>query len=270
MNNSILLIDPGFEPTNSQNYSLLIKIGADTFSYAIIDKDEKQVYAVYDEQECRNGYEKLEERLQHDAYLKLNYKAVKLAVHTENLIFVPKALFDEANVDVYTKYFSEPASQFVQVHQHTKQSFNAIFSFPIWLEDLINKHWENNEKIYQHIGLIALGEKTSSDTVFIDFTVKSFHLIYFKDKQLVFHRSYQFDDIEEFTYYLLLIINQLNIDTTKTHLQVCGIVHPDDEKWKVLAQYFKDVSLLTITSELDTHILDDMPAHYYTSLLALQ
>jgi hypothetical protein len=269
-NNSILLIDPNFEPANSTRLSLLVKIGADTFSYAIVDETEKLVHAVYDEQECESGYHKLNERLKNDAYLKLNYKNVRVATHTPNVIFVPQELFNENDISIYTKYFEEADSKNVYVQPTLQQAFQTIFSLPIAVEKLIDENWQTNTKLQQNAGLIELASKVKQDSLIIDFTAGSFQLIYLHQEKIAFMQSYQFDDIEELTYYLLLIINQLNIDTNQTEAKVCGIIHEGDEKWNCLAQYFNQIDLLVLATDLDTNILDDMPAHYYTSLLALQ
>lgn len=269
-NNSILLIDPNFEPANSSNLSLLVKIGTDTFSYAIIDNEKNFVHAVYDEQECENGYEKLNERLKNDSYLQIAYKQVIVATHTNNIVFVPQELFNEHHVTVYTKYFEEIDSNKVYVQPSLQQTISTVFSLPIFAEKTINERWENATRLYQNAGLVELATNFKQETILIDFTVGSFQFIYLKHQKIAFMQSYQFEDLEELTYFLLLIINQLNIKAETTETKVCGIIHEGDDKWKLLGQYLNKVDLLTIQSNLDTNILDDMPSHYYTGLLALQ
>lgn len=277
-NNSILLIDPNFEPASSTNLNLLVKIGADTFSYAVIDDERKLVHAVYDEQECEDGYEKFNEHLKHDAYLQLKYQHVKIAVHTQNIIFVPQELFESATesvtnenkIAVYSKYFADADSKRVYVQPSLQQTFHTVFSLPASVEKLIDENWGEQQRLQQNAGLIELAAKLDQDSLIVDFTVGAFQLIYVKNNSVVFAQSYQFDGIDELTYYLLLIVAQLKINTSKTSIKVCGIIHQEDEKWNCLAKYFDNIELLVLSSDLNTSILDDMPAHYYTSLLALQ
>ena len=269
-NNSILLINPHFEPTNSANLSLLVKIGIDTFSYAIIDDERKFVHAVFDEQECESSYEKFKERLKTDAYLKLAYHSVKVAAHTQHIVFVPQELFNESEVALHTKFFADEDTQTVYVQPSLAQNLHTVFSLPQSLEKVVNEIWPNSTKLQQSSSLFELANNVAGDSIIIDFTVGSFQFLYLKEGKLVFTQSYQFEDIEELTYYLLLIVNQLNIDVQQTAVKTVGIIHEDDAKWNLLAQYFNKVDLLEIDLNLDTNILDDMPSHYYTSLLALQ
>lgn len=268
-NNSILLIDPNFEPANSANMSLLVKIGADTLSYAIIDHESKFVHAVYDEQECEDGYVKFRERLKTDVYLKLRYKNVKVAAHTPNIVFIPEELFSESETYLYTKFFTDANTQVVYVQPSSRQNFYSIFSLPFSAEKVIKETWPESSRLLQNAGLLELASKIDTDCIIADFTVGVFQFVYIKNGKMAFMQSYQIEDMEELTYYILLIVNQLEIDVKQVSVNACGIIHKGDSKWNVLAQYFSNIELLKITTDLDTEILDDMPAHYYTSLLSL-
>ena len=267
--NSILLIDPAFDPQLSEQLSLLVKINADTFSYAIIDDKQKRIYAVYDEQECEDGYQKFNERLKLDVYLKLHYEQVKVAAHTQNLICVPNQIFADSDIAAQSAYFTDADSDVIYAQPVANSTFTTVFSIPKAAEQTINEHWPNNKKLPLNAGLVNLTNYLAHDTLIIDFSVKSFEIIYFKAHQVVFQQSYQFDSVEEFTYFLLLVVNQLNIDTQHTAVKTCGIIHLNDEKWNCLKQYFNQVDFLTLKMDLTTDILEDMPTHYYTSLLAL-
>jgi len=268
--NSILLIDPNFEPANSSNLNLLIKIGVDTFSYSIADEEKELIHAVYDEQECEDGVEKFKERLKTDAYLKLPYQSVKAAIYTPNLVFVPKALFDEQQIKLYTQFFVDTDLQNIYVQSSEQKEFVCIFGISGATDKLLTTNWENVTLLPYDAGLLENAPATDDSNVIIDFTVGSFQLLYLKGKQLNFAQNYQFDGIDELTYYLLLIISQLGIHTKQTSLKVCGIIHKGDDQWNLLAQHFNRIDFLVVPTPFDTNILDDMPAHYYTSLLALQ
>jgi len=270
-NNSILLLNPDFEPSLSSILTLLVKIGTDTFSYAIIDEKNKYVHALYDEQECDSGYDKLKERLKIDAYLQLDYKKVNVAANTINQVFVPQELFATAEVSSYSKFFADDDFKkvYVQPILAGKLSFSSVFAFDAALEHALDSCWKGSIKAPDNIGLVSLAAKSDQDTVIIDFSVKSFHIVFSRAKTIAFAQSYQFEDIDELTYFIMLVIKQLNIDNSKTDLKLCGIIHEGDDKWNLLNQYFKNIDFLIADWQLDTNILDDMPAHYYTSLLAL-
>ena len=268
-NKSILLIDPEFDPKRSEQLDLLVKIGLDSFSYAIIDGEQKLIYAVFDEQECENGYEKLSQRLKVDSYLKLPFKNVKVAGHTQNQVLVPNELFDLENLEMHTSYFTDKDVESVFVQPFASAGATSVFALPKSAESEINLQWPDSIKLHENAGILNLVTSFSTDTLVLNFTVGNFEVIFAKDKQVILQQNFQFDDVEEFTYYLLLLANQLQIDTKAISIKTCGIIDQNDEKWKVLTQYFNSVDTLTIATGLDSTILDDMPTHYYTTLLSL-
>lgn len=267
-NNSILLIDPKFDPASASACNLLVKIGLDSFSYAIVNKENKQVNAVFDEQECENGAQKFAERLKTDTYLKLPYQDVKLAIHTSNTIAIPNDLFNEEDLESHSQFFTEAHSGnlYSQVQNHF--GFTTIFTLPKATDNSLSA-FTNGKKFEQNAGLLSLAEKLEETTLVLDFTVGSFNVLFVKNQQVIFQQCYEIENIEEFNYYILLIVNQLNINLQETTLNLSGIIHEGDEKYNCLLKYFSKADFIAISNNLNQEVLDDMPPHYYSSLLAL-
>jgi len=267
-NNSILLIDPAFDPATASACNLLIKVGLDSFSYAIINKETNQVSAVFDEQECEDGAQKFAERLKTDSYLTLPYQEVKVAVHTENAIAVPNDLYTDDSINTHAQFFTEtPVGDFyTQAQPHF--GFTTIFSLPKTTNEALTG-FIDGKKYSQHAGLLALAEKINETALLLDFSVGSFSALYIQQQQVVFQQCYEIENLDEFNYYLLLIINQLNINTKEANLHLTGIIHEGDDKCTCLLKYFSKADFIAASNNLDQQILDDMPAHYYSSLLAL-
>lgn len=268
--NSILLIDPAFNSNTTITCSLLVKIGIDSFSYAILNKDTKKISAVFDEQECVNPVKKLSERLKSDPNLNLQYASIKIAVYTENKISVPDFLFDKDNLSLHTKFFPPAHATHLYTSGHSNFGFTTLFSFSKLTEKIINQSLASAKKYELNAPVLKLAETLAADSLIMDFTAGSIQILYKKDNQIVFQHNYEIENIEELNYYILLIIDQLNINLNKVTVYICGIIHDDDEKFKCLTQYFKEIHFHKVVNfNLDHEIIEDMPSHYYTSLLAL-
>lgn len=264
-NNSILLLDASFDPNDAPLCSLLVNVGADSFSYAIVNNKTYKVCAVFDEQECEDATAKFNERIKTDTYLSLSYQDVRIAIETQNLIAIPSELYTEADIAVHTQYFADKHITNVYTKPQLQFGFTDIFTAPT----LNFTTALSDAKIFhQFAGLlhIAIGLE---DTLFFNFTAGSFNVVCVNADQVVFKQSYQIAHAEEFNYYLLLIINQLNIQTANMHVLLSGIVTEGDERYNCLLKYFNSVNFLTVDEELNAEVLDDMPAHYYVNLLAL-
>jgi hypothetical protein len=268
--NSILLVDPEFDPNTAADCHLLIKIGPDSFSYAIIDKSCNQVKAVYDQQECEDADRALAAKLKSDNYLGLSFKAVKIAVYTENSLAIPDELFDPAGLNQYTKYFPKEQSVTLYVQPVPDYGFTSIFNLTELMEDTLSASLTGSKRYDQSAPLLALAKGKTSKSLLLDFTVGSFSVTYINEGQLIFQRCFQTGNAEELNYYLLLIMNQLKLDAAQTAVHLSGIIHEDDGNYQCISKYFKDIHFRkSVSNEMDSGILDDMPAHYYSSLLAL-
>ena len=265
-NNSILLIDPDFDPATSLNCSLIVKMGYDSFSYAIINKEKNKVIAVFDEQECEDVVKKLTDKIKTDSYLGLNFNDVKIASYSANLINIPTELYSEESLEANAQYFAEPHDGNLHVQAQPYFKFNSIFAF----DKKTSAIFENfkDAKIYhESAGLLNLAT-TATDGLFLDFTVGSFSALFVKNGKVIFQKSYDIENTDEFNYYLLLIKNQLQI-TEETSIKLSGIIHEKDQRHNVISKYFTKTTMLLPQSDLALEALEDMPSHYYTTLLAI-
>ena len=268
--NSILLVDPAFDTNTAQTCSLLIKVTADNFSYAIIDHAENQLKVLYDQQECENPAKDLFDRLASDPHLSISFDHVKAAVYTQNSLAVPNDLYNIQQSNDYGKYFATALSNKLHTQQAGNFNFTSVFSLDSELEESLSTKFPGC-KFYNHVSpLLELTRDTSENALVLDFTVGSVNVIYLENRKFIFQNYFEIEDAEEFNYYLLFMINQLNIDTTTTGIYVSGVIHEEDALAKVITKYFNHISFTSpINTNLNQQIIEDMPANYYSSLLAL-
>ncbi len=268
--NSILLIDPNFDTATAVNCNLLLKITADTISYAIIDDISNQVKAVFDEQECKDVAKILSKKFKNDVYLTLPFKKIIVSVYTPNAIFIPNDLIDKNNLNNYSQYFSTDSAANLYVQPFATYGFASVFTLQQFLEQTLTNTLNNSKKHQLAATLLYLANGTKENAIYIDFTANSFNLLYINQEKVIFQNYYEIANTEEFNYYILLIINQLNINTAIIPAKICGIIHLGDANYKCLEKYFHHTTFAIIAQQdLNQEVLDDMPAHYYSSLLAL-
>ncbi|RYG17620.1 MAG: DUF3822 family protein [Chitinophagaceae bacterium] len=268
--NSILLVDPTFTPSNSPNCSLLIRVGIDSFSYAILDKQTNAVSAVFDEQECDDPVNNLRERVKSDAYLGLAFGEVKLAVYTENDVCVPNSFHENDDLKSKTTFFNQASSGNIYETAHNNFGFTSVFAVSKITDEIIDQSLAGAKRLSPHAALLKLAENGADTALMLDFTAGAMYVLYVKQKQVVFQHGYEVADVEEFNYYLLLMMNLLAIQPNDTEVYISGIIHKEDDKYGRLRDYFNRVNFLNyVNPSLNLQVLDDMPSHYYTTLLAL-
>ncbi|MGF1926049.1 MAG: DUF3822 family protein, partial [Bacteroidia bacterium] len=196
--NSILLIDPSFEPNSAGSCSLLIRLGIDSISYAIINKYNNKICAIFDEQGCDDSSKKLGERLQSDHYLALPFQEIKLAVFTENYLSVPNAIFNVAEIPSNTRYFSQPPVGNTYTNDHSYFGFTSVFSLTKGTDQMINYSFNSSKKYDLNALLLKLAEHTDPTSLLLDFTAGSFQVLYKLEEQIIFQKCYETENVEEF------------------------------------------------------------------------
>ncbi|KQR70325.1 DUF3822 family protein [Pedobacter sp. Leaf176] len=262
-NNSLLLVDPDFKADASVNCHLLLKITNDSFSYAVVDKDSGQVTIIFDKQGCDDVEQELKSAFETDVYLSRKYVTIKAAVHTANFIFVPDEWFDEDNLSVYTKFLGSEGKIYNQ--QHEESGFNTLFSLDEKVEEQLPEH----TVVYpQSSPLLALSGHLSGDALLIDFTALSFNVLFVKDDKVRFQNHYDTETAAEFNYFLLLMIEQLDL-TEFIPVYIQGIINEDDDYYNTLLKYFNNIHFFLPVGKHNNTLLEDMPKHYFSGLLAL-
>ena len=267
--NSILLIDPAFDPEVAPSCCLLVKIGLDHLSYAIINKESNRIHVVFDEQECENVGKKFSDRLASDSHLSLPYREVKIAVATENKIDVPLALYQEEDSSAYSQFFPAPHTGNLYAYAQRHFGLVTLFTLPNAIDQLLTHEFAKSKNLHATAGLLSIAERVGPNAFIFDFSALSFTVIYVLNGKLIFQQSYEIENISEFNYFLLLIINQLNIVAREVTVYLSGIIHQGDSRYECLTKYFETLRFIMIDQRINQEVLEDMPAHYYSSLLAL-
>jgi len=272
-NNSILFVDPNFDPNAASHCNLLLKITADTFSYVIVHAENKRVEVLYDRQNLQDQKQELLPLLHADPYLSLAFNSVTVCSYTINSISIPQDFYNEAELDNYSSYFTELEhySDTLNAVAITDMPFKTLFLFPQVVEDALTTYWPNARKFEQTAPLLSDLKHQMGFHLTVDFTAGSFFAMLVKNGELIFQNFFMTEDADEFAYYLMLIFKQLQLDAEQIDVLVSGIINDGDAQMEILRKYFRSVEWNEAKLEqLQDSVLEDMPAHYYTSLLALQ
>ena len=268
--NSLLLVDPEFDPNTAPDCNLLLKITRDSFSYAIINKNSKKLKAIFDQQECDDIKASLELALKQDVYLSLPFREIKVSAFTLNTISIPDELYELQDLNSYANFFTEEQADILYTQPVATFGFTSIFNLQQFIQDTLDKHLSAAKRYEQNAPTLALATAKRGSSLLLDFTAGSFHALLLKDGKVIFQNTLPIDNPEEFNYYLLLLIQELQVDMENTEVLMSGIIHEHDGYHTCLRQYFNYTFFNPPPADdTDLAILDDMPAHYYSSLLAL-
>ncbi|WP_162618604.1 DUF3822 family protein [Pedobacter yulinensis] len=263
-NNSIFLSTPDFQGRREAADELLVRITEHSFSYAVIGEGGELLKALFDRPECSDGAADALSALANDPVFALPFARVVVAAQTDNIIFVPPALLAD-DPTAYAKYFRFTDGE--ALHSHHEDVFNTVFTVPAKVERFVNQ-LEAAELLPLASPALKMTRHLQHHALLLDFTPRHVSFLYHKDGLPVFFQTYEVEGPEELNYYLLLLIDSLDL-APETVVYLCGIVHEDDAAWSCVGKYFVNRHFfLPEQSGIDLDLLNELPAQYYSTLLA--
>ncbi|PIB25242.1 DUF3822 family protein [Maribacter sp. 4G9] len=233
---------------------------ADTVSHRILQSDNKWFSHEL------NPIELLEEvktLLDKHGLTDKNFDEV-VVVHTNNLFtLVPKPLFKEDFLLDYLKFntkilatdalaFDELENldivniyvPYMNVNNHLYDlygEFTFVHNGTVLIQSLLDHHSNQKEAVcFVHVGK------------------KQMDVIVLKQKSLLFYNSFLYETKEDFAYYLLFVLEQLELDTESTPVKFFGNIEEDDDTFQICYSYIKDLTIFvpTAPSHLDLGLPD--------------
>lgn len=102
---------------------------------------------------------------------------------------------------------------------------------------------------------------------FVEINDGRFDIAVFKNKKLQLYNAFEFKTSEDFMYYLLFVMEQLNFDRELHHLHISGELSQEGELFGLIYKYIRNVSWLSRPSQFaESDVLKTIPKHYHFSL----
>lgn len=294
-----LLLDKGFDKEHSTHCHLALVGNFQSLYYGVFDLINNRLVALGDYNfknvspeislniaGGRNSTEfdifssRFKEQVFRSPVVGLKFKSVSIGLNTEKCTLVPSPLFDEnRKQEIFEFNFSGSVtsanSDFLQEAEifclyEAPESLNELYKnvFPnvkvahyssSLLESLyIENKFKSELKVYLHFFQNNQAGKNSF-----------FEIIIFNQGKLLFFNSFYYQEKEDIVYYLLFVLDQLQINPAKIILTLLGNIQKSDEAVKLMSEYVKTVEFGKRPGNFEyPSTFDELPLHFYYSLLS--
>lgn len=253
---SLDFIEDSFLKKNATTYNLSVLIGADRFSFLLLDKNQNVVvlrsYSLEEGQDIKTIFRKT--YLQ-DEILKLNYASVKVAVNNAKHTLVPSSLFDSKEMTTYLEKMVEldPSDKVKVDDLHFIEAKN-VFTFDREIESLIAEPFKNARLFHGSTAFIKgaylLAGKQEGFNLYINVMNRKLNILLFEKKNLLFNNSFSFQSVRDFVYYVMLVLDQFKVNPETVPAFLCGQIMRESEIFKLLYRYIKNIDFLEAPEEL--------------------
>ncbi len=234
------------------NRRLSIQFGLNGLSFCVLNTTANTVVALehLPFNKKLNPFEALE-RLMHffevKEYLKTKFDSI-LVIHENNLsTLVPNLLFNESYLADYLKFNCKILqSDYLSYDRLLQTEASNVYVPYVNVNNYIYEVFGTfTFKHYSTVLVDTVLQKahTDANALYIHVNDKHFEIIAVKSKTLQFYNTFAYKDIQDFIYYVLFTIEQLQLDPEEIPVTLVGQVSKDSSFYDILYQYIRHVKI---------------------------
>ena len=254
------------------NTILSVQVSLNGLSFCILEITENNIIFLkeiqFDKQENPIQIEKLlKDEFENNIILQQEFKKVNL-IHQNNICtFVPKGLYDENHQTDYLKFNNKIfESDFIATDEIISKEIMAIYVPFMNINNYFFELFGSFE--YQHASTILVQQlllqaTETTNKLYCNVSPTSFELIAIKNGELNLFNSFQFDTKQDFIYYILFTIEQLQLNTETIDFILLGNIGLDDELYSILYEYIRNVSFGSRNTQFVVRDIEQKPKYGY-------
>jgi hypothetical protein len=280
---NISLIDKSFREDFTRNFQLTIQLSLDGFSLAIYDP-EKQRYIGYElynfigitsEAKLVSA---LDEVFLFRQWIIYPFQAVVVVVDHSTNTLVPSPLYDEKEKETYL-LFNHPRQDNARVAGDLLKNADAynVYYLSNVLAEKIKEYWANarimhSTSVLTESLLLQHKNKPAEQQVFVHVRNHFFDIVVLRHEKMHFYNSFKFGTREDFIYFLLFSLEQLQLNPETIDLVFMGQIEVSSTIYDICWKYIRNIRFIERSSAIQySYVLDDLPGHQqYVLLNALQ
>ncbi|MDG1161598.1 MAG: DUF3822 family protein [Flavobacteriaceae bacterium] len=206
---------------------------------------------------------KIKEIFKNEKTLQQDFETVSV-VHQNNLsTLVPNQYFKDDNLNKYLKYSVKTITTDLIVYDDLNfiKAKNVYVPF-VNINNFIFQNFGEFE--YKHHSSILLEklflQSDDSLNFFVNISQSLFDIVVLKDSKILFYNNFEYQTKEDFIYYILFTLEQLELSTDKTKVSLLGDINKQSELYKILYTYVRNISffnsknpIFNNQTEIDKH-----------------
>lgn len=173
-----------------------------------------------------------------------------LVLHNNNYnAFVPEALFNNNELNTYLQYTTKVfETDFFTFDKIQNFEINNVYIPFININNFLLDRYKSFEyKNSNSILVSKLLENVSNEAgtvLFVNFQESNFELVILSNQKLLLYNSFEYKTKEDFVYYLLFTIEQLNLSPETAKVILLGNINENDPCYTFAYNYIRDISFL--------------------------
>ena len=262
-------------------YKLSIQFSLDGFSFVIFDKESNKFLALasFTNQRLSNTNDYIAEvenffRQNEWLNLLLDSHRVNLLYESDNSTLVPTPLFiNEEKKTIAQFSFQVPDGHHVLSDELKNTNACIIYHLPSQLNALFIRLFPNYNLV-SHAGtlieilLLLYKNQPTQKRMVVNVRHSKIDIIITEGKKLLFFNSFKYITKEDFVYYIIFVIEQLNLNPEEIDLKLCGLLDKKSDIFEFTYKYVRNIQFLKLSDSFGySYLFSDIAEHVHFNLI---
>jgi hypothetical protein len=273
----ISLFDKSYADNKTLGYKLYIEVSNDGYKHTILDTETNtfigfEAYrftAIYNDYSLVNP---LKEIITTNPLYKKVFKNVQVAFVNNRSTLMPNAIFKADKLKSFHQFnFSIQEEDLFFSDQLINLSAHNIYSIPDYVatifKEIKNVQYKHFSSSLIEAAIVNAKSNKALSAINVHILPSSFQVTVIKNQKLELYNSFIYQSSEDFIYYLLFVLDQLNINNEEATLTLTGEVEKNSVIYTMLYKYIKTLTFGSRTENLKfSYIFEEIPNHFHHSL----
>ncbi|MDX1666091.1 MAG: DUF3822 family protein [Saprospiraceae bacterium] len=270
------IVEHTFNKRKIASCELSILLGMDSLVFMLVDAAGIQL--IKDYQYDSRDWEELEGIFEGEKLLSERYLRVKTAFLSPQQTLVPEPLYQEDKDRIYLEHLTDLSND-AQLDTDYLPEVEAysVYAYPHAWKEILEHHYEQYAVFHISTPLIRTSREKikgqpadGTSHMHIHVFDRLLQVLLWREDQLCFVNTFPFGSARDFVYYVLLVIDQYDLDQSETSVVVSGRIIKDSEVYQLLGRYLENINFASAPGQpVMGQQLKIFPAHFYWDMLAL-
>ncbi|WP_397362629.1 DUF3822 family protein [Olleya sp. R77988] len=259
------------------NLELSIQISLSGLSFCVLNNDNNTIlelksFPFNSKKTPTNLLDAVQHLFNTEALLKQSFVKINIIHVNDWSTLVPKPLFKEDALADYlkfnTKILKTDFITFDDISQN--DSVNVYVPFTNVNNFIFDQFGSFTYKHFSTIlieQLLTFEKHTNTQKVYVNISKFNFELIILNKGELQLYNTFEYNTKEDFIYYLLFTLEQLQLNPETVETVFLGDINEDDDLYQIAYKYIRNVAL---GNRMDTFAFTEKPATNHSNFTLLK
>ena len=243
---------------NNTYRKLSIQVGLNGLSFCVLDTITNKILA-FERQSFKTTstpyllLKELKSKLSQQGDIGKSFSEV-VVIHKNNMFsLVPRTLFNKEELPNYLKFNAKiMANDLIAYDEIPNQDIINVYVPYTNINNYIFELFGEFE--FKHSGTVLIqtlmnqNRSTSEPVCYVQVSEKEMEMMVISEKELFFYNQFEYKTKEDFLYYLLFGLEQLQLDLEKIQLKLFGAIEEGDPIYDLCYTYITNVSVFVPNS----------------------